>query len=108
MQQGSAPQTCRPVCLPPLIHQQRKADASLRPKRLRVAEIAQPDGRQRRSLIPKGLLMIAQLRNVLAAEDSPIMPQESDHRRPLLPQRSQSHRPRFRVRKHNLRQPRTP
>jgi hypothetical protein len=53
---------------------------------LRIAQIAQPDGRQRSSLIPKCLLMITQLRDVLAAENSAIVAKKRNYRRPVLPQ----------------------
>jgi len=54
----------------------------------RVSGITHADNRQPRSLGPEFLFMLAQLRDVLTAEDSTIVPQEDHHRRPVRPQRA--------------------
>ena len=96
----------RPVSLKMPVNQQWKPDTRLNAKLLRVAHIAQPDRCQPRSFFQKCLFVIAQLRNVLAAENSTVGAKEYDYRRPLVPKRAQSHRPFFRVRQDNLRHPR--
>jgi len=48
--------------------------------------VAKPDGCQLSTSLEKCLFVIAQLRDVLAAEDSAIVAKERDHRRSLGPQ----------------------
>lgn len=68
-----------------LVHQQWKSNAGFVAKRLRVGKVSQSDGGQPRSLIDKRWLVITQLRDVLAAEDSPVMTKEDEHRRAAFP-----------------------
>jgi hypothetical protein len=83
------PQLRRFVRFPPVVDQQWERYTGLFAKHARVVRVAQPDRSQVRALLFKLSLMLAQLRGVLAAEDSTIVPQEDDHRRPFRPQRSQ-------------------
>jgi hypothetical protein len=62
-----------------LVHKQRKRDSSLLAKEAGVAHIAEADGRDTGALGSERLLMVAQLRNMLAAEDSSIVAKEDDH-----------------------------
>src|SRR5271169_1429511 len=106
MQERCALKTRRPVRLPLLVHQQRKSNAGFVAKGSRVDKIAQANGRQPCPFIRKRLLVIAQLRDVLTAENSPVMAKEHDHGRAAPPQRAQSNRPPLAVRQHDSREPR--
>lgn len=97
----------RPVGLPLLVNQQWKMDARFVAKSSRVREIAEADGGEPSPLLQKRLLVIAQLRDVLTAENSPVMPKEYEHRRPVLPQRAQPNQSLVAVRQRNVRQPLT-
>ena len=71
-----------------LINQQGEGDAGLFAKLARIVAITQPDCSQSRALIAKFLLVLAQLRDMLAAEDSAVMAKEHDYRGPAGPQRA--------------------
>jgi hypothetical protein len=75
-----------------IVDQEREGDAGLLPEMPGVTYITQADGRDSGSALPKLLLVFAQLRDVLAAEDSTIVPQEDNHRRRISPQLTQPHR----------------
>jgi len=68
------------------IHQQRKRYPRFLAKDLRISQVAKPDSRKSSPCPPKLLLVLAQLRDMLAAENSTIMAQEHQHPRPLFPQ----------------------
>ena len=72
------------------VNQQRKADARLFPENLRVVSVAKADGGERSSLVQEGLFVFAQLRDVLAAKNSAIMPEKNEDGRPVLPQQTQA------------------
>ena len=72
------------------VNQQRKSDARLFPENLRIVSVAKPDGSERSALILEGLLVFAQLRDVLATKNSPVVPEKNEDGRPLLPQRTQA------------------
>ncbi len=57
-----------------------------------IREIAQADGCQSGAFFAKLVFVFAQLRDVLSAEDSTIVPQEYHYRRSCTPQRSQLNR----------------
>ena len=73
------------------VHQQRKGNAGLVSKQARVVHVAQPDRSQRRPSLFELVFLSAQLRDVLAAEDSPIVAEKDDDSSVLLPQRAQAH-----------------
>jgi hypothetical protein len=77
------------VSLARFIDQQRKRDAGVLAKNPRVISVAQSDGCKRRAFVLEFLMMFAQLRDVLSAENSSIVPQENDHRRLAGPQIAQ-------------------
>ncbi len=60
------------------VNQQWKSDVGLFAKELGVLEVAQPNGCQGCAFLAKPIFIFAQLRDVLSAEDSTIMPQEHD------------------------------
>ena len=67
------------------IDQEWECDSRLLAEGTGIVHITQPYGREIRALGLKFLLVFAQLRDVLAAEDSTIVPQKHDDRRPLRP-----------------------
>ena len=62
-----------------LIDQERKRDAGLLPEQTRVVSVAESDSCQVGAALAEGLFMFAQLRDVLAAEDSTIVAEEDHH-----------------------------
>ena len=85
MQDVRLPQSHGQVCHALLVDQQRKRDAGLFTKCPRIDPIPQPDSGQ-----IQRVLVFAQLRDVLAAEDSPIVTEKNQHRRRRLPKRAQA------------------
>lgn len=73
------------------INQKRKRDAGLFAEETRVAEIAHADRREIRSTRIDFGLMLAQLRDVLAAENSSVVAKKDDHRRAVGPERAEAH-----------------
>jgi hypothetical protein len=65
---------------------------------LGVGRVTEADGRQGGAGRSKLRFVLAQLRDVLAAEDSAIVPEEDDDRRLLRPQEAEPDLPAFRVR----------
>jgi hypothetical protein len=74
------------VCLPLLIDQQREPDAGLLAKLAGVVAVPEPYCRDARTCCPERLLALAQLRDVLAAENSSVVPEKCDHSRPGFPE----------------------
>lgn len=69
------------VRLFPFVNQKRKRNSRLLPERLGILRIAQTYRCQRRSLRSKFRFLRAQLRDVLPAENSTVVPQKHHHRR---------------------------
>jgi hypothetical protein len=70
------------------VNEQRKGDARLLPKSACVDAISQSHCRQVRSTVVEGLFVRAQLRDVLAAENSTVMTKENHDRWLANPQRT--------------------
>ena len=70
------------------VNQQRERDAGIFAKDTRVGSVAQADRGKIRALRSKLGFVCAQLRDVLATEDSTVVAQEHDHCRCRFPQRS--------------------
>jgi hypothetical protein len=85
------------IRLPLGIDQKRERDAGLLAKRMRVVSVAQADGGKLRAFVVKGLCVAAQLRDVLAAEDSSVVAKEDDHGGVIGPERAQPDRASCRV-----------
>jgi hypothetical protein len=85
-----------------LVDQQRKRDAGLFAERARIMTITQSDGGKRSTFLAEGLLAFAQLRDVLAAKDSSVVPQEYDYGGTAGPQRAESNLLAVGIRKHDL------
>jgi imidazolonepropionase-like amidohydrolase len=98
------PQFNRFVRLFLLINQKWKCDSRLFSKHFRILRIPKTHRRQCRSFRPKLLLKCAQLRDVLPAEDSTIVPQEHHDRGLRRPKRTKPPFPPIRIRQHNHRQ----
>ncbi len=72
-----------------IIHEQRERDSGLFAEGAGVVRVAQTDGGQSRTGPAEFVFVVAQLRDVVTAEDSAVMAQEDYDRRPLGPQRSE-------------------
>jgi hypothetical protein len=90
MQEISGAQVGDRVGPAPFVDEQRKSDARLFAENSCIVPVAQANGGQRSTPIPEGLLVFAQLRDVLAAKYSAIMAQKNDNGRLVLPQRTQT------------------
>ena len=78
-------QGCGLVGFPFRIDQQWKRDAGLITKEASIMYIAESHRSQRGSGVPEVVLVFAQLRDMLAAKDSAIMPKEDNYGGPVLP-----------------------
>jgi hypothetical protein len=84
------------------VDQQRKRDAGFLAEHARIVTVTQPDRGQRGSFAAEGLFAFAQLRDVLATEDSSVVPQKNDHGRRGGPERTKSHFTPVGIGDHNL------
>jgi hypothetical protein len=80
------------IGMPLLVNQQGKRDACVFAKQLGVPLVAETNSRESHAAVLEGRLLLAQLRDVLVAEDSAVMPQEHDDSGSLLPQRAEAHK----------------
>jgi hypothetical protein len=97
MKERAVQETHSTICLPLGINQKWERDSSLLAKDLRVLCVAQADGGQPSAFIAECLFVVAQLRDVLAAEDSSVVAKEGDHCGVVGPERGDSDRPSFRI-----------
>ena len=88
------------------VNQQWEGNPGFFAKQTCIVHVAQADSSKRGAGLPKFALVLAQLRDMLAAEDSPVMPQKNHNRRALLPQRAQADFSAASLRQHKVRQPR--
>jgi len=105
MEQVANPQSGNAISDAFFIDEQRKRDASLLPEEAAVVLVTQPDGGNAGSFMVKFRFVLAQLRDVLAAEDSAIVPQKDHNRRRFGPDRSQPDLITFRIGQTDARQP---
>lgn len=89
MQKAAGLKLCRPISNSLLIQQQGKVDASLFPKETGVTQIAQTYSGKLSPRITEIALIRAQLRDVLPAEDSPIVTKKNKNCWALLPKRAE-------------------
>ena len=87
-----------------IVDQQRKADAGFLAENEGIVAVTKTDRCKGRALAPEGLLVFAQLRDMLAAEDSPVVTQKNDDGGAVLPQRAQPDFPSVGVRKDDVRE----
>jgi hypothetical protein len=85
-----------------VVNQERELDPSLLPKHSRVVGVTQPDGGQRSSFVPEGLLVFAQLRDMFAAENSSVMAEKDEHRGAAGPHRPEPDLLAIRIGKHDF------
>jgi len=85
VQQVCLTQAGRMVSLALLVDQQREPDSGLFLEEACVVAVAQADSRQIGAEIVKFVFVFAQLRDVLAAEYSTVMPEKNDHCRLPFP-----------------------
>jgi hypothetical protein len=83
-------QVCDFVGLAPFIDQQGKIDSRFFPENSRIVAVPEADGCERSAFVEEGLLVFAQLRDMLSAKNSSIMAEKNDNGGSALPQRSQS------------------
>ena len=104
MKQRAVQQPHSAICAPLGVDQKWECDSTFFAKDLGIVRVAQPDGGQPSALSVERLFLVAQLRDVLAAEDSSVVAQEGDHRRLVGPERAKSNRLSFRVGQDNSRE----
>jgi hypothetical protein len=85
VEQARVSQLQRLVGFAPCVHQQWKADSGPVAEGAGIGAIAKADRGQAGSSFSKCPFIRAQLRDVFAAENSTVVPQEDDHRRLLEP-----------------------
>ena len=73
-----------------LVDQQREIDVRFFAEDAGVVGVAETDGCERGAFVSKGLLVFAQLRDVLAAKDSAIVAKKDDDGGIALPQRTET------------------
>jgi hypothetical protein len=97
VEQGSMLEANGFVCFPLIVDQQRKRDVVFLAEKAGVIGIAQANRCDARSLLLECRFKFAQLRDMLTAENSPVMAKEDQYRRSAFPQRSQPRCLAFRV-----------
>ena len=100
MKERAVQETHSTICLPLGINQKWERDSSLLAKDLGIVCVPQADGDQPSAFIAECLFVVAQLRDVLPAEDSSVVAKEGDHGWGVGPERPESDGPPFRVRQH--------
>lgn len=90
MEQGSLPEPRSAVGCALLIDQKRERDTRFFAKGAGVLHVSQPNGRYSRARLPDRAFVLAQLRDMLPAEDSSIVAKKNNHGRRRVPERSQS------------------
>src|SRR4026207_453126 len=96
------PETHGAIGEPPLVDRERKSDARFVAKNTGIIPVAEADSGERRALLAECWFMFAQLRDVLAAENSPIVPEEHNYRRLPLPERAQPEVAAVHIRQYDL------
>jgi hypothetical protein len=73
-----------------LVDEQREIDSGFFLENAGIAAITKTDGSEGSTFVEEGLLVFAQLRDVLTAENSSIVTKKNDDSRGVLPQRTQA------------------
>jgi hypothetical protein len=87
------------------VDEQGEVDSRFFLENARIVAVAKADGCQGSAFVEKGLLVFAQLRDVLTAKNSSIVAEKNDDRRLALPQRSQANSLARSVGKNNVCEP---
>jgi hypothetical protein len=104
VEQGSVAQPHSLICLAFVIDEKRELDTRFLAEKPGIARIAQADNSQM-SAFPLELgFKFAQLRDMLSAEDSTVVPKKDHHGRSAFPQRSEPRRLAVGIGKHNSRE----
>src|SRR5579872_744126 len=90
MQEVRRFQLCHTIGLALFVDQQRKGDARFFTKHSRVVAVAQSNSRKPCALVSKRLLVFAQLRDMISAKDSSIVPKKNQLGRLPRPQRAKT------------------
>jgi hypothetical protein len=85
MEQGSMAQAHSFIRCALVVNQERELDAAFFSEEAGILGVSQADHGQPRTLLLELFFKFAQLRDMLSAEDSAIMPKKNHHRRPALP-----------------------
>jgi len=105
MQQRSLFQFQGTIGLALLVDQKWEANSALFAKGTGIVGIAESDGGECGAFLLKGLLVFAQLRDVLAAEDSTIVAEKDHHRGMISPKRSQANLVAVSIRQNDIGEP---
>lgn len=89
------------IGLPEFINQKRESDAGLVTKLAGIDAVSQTNRGESRTFVANRFFVLAQLRGMLAAENSSIVAQKNDDRRLFVPQRSKSDLPSIAIRERN-------
>lgn len=73
-----------------LVDQQGKSDAGFLAEKACIIAVAQTDGGERGAFVEEGLLVFAQLRDVLVAEDSAVVAKKNDDGGVAFPERAET------------------
>jgi hypothetical protein len=95
----------RAISLARFVDQKRKGDARFFAKYSRIIAVAQSDRGKGGSFVAEGLLVLAQLRDVLAAKNSAIVAEKNQHGSLPGPQRAKSDFPPIAIGKGDLCEP---
>jgi hypothetical protein len=93
------------ISLAMVVDQKRELDSRFFAKNASVVGVTQADGSQRSTFVPEGLLVFAQLRDMLAAKNSSVMAEKNEHGGTVSPERPKPDFLAIRVGKHNFREP---
>ena len=104
MQQVRGFQSRGSISQPLLVDQQGKRDPGFLAEKPRVLAVPQSDGGQCGALFLEGFLVLAQLRDMLTAENSAVVSQKYEHRRTARPQGPENYFRSIAIRKSDLRQ----
>jgi hypothetical protein len=90
VEQGSAAELDSAIGLARFVNKKREGNSGIFAEVAGVARVAQTDGHKLSSFFTKCLFVLAQLRDVLPAEDSAVVAQEGDYGRAVCPQRTKA------------------
>jgi hypothetical protein len=105
MKQVSGLQSCGPIGFAIGVDKQRKRDPGFVSKQSGIVQVPEADRGKGGSCFSEPGFVFAQLRDVLAAKDSTIMPQEHNDRRRVLPERAEADVAARSFRQHKIRKP---
>ena len=101
VQQGSMAQPHSLICLALVVDEERELDAGFLAEEFGISSVAQTDDGQMSAFTFELGFKFAQLRDVLSAEDSTVVPKKDQHGRSAFPQGAKPRRLAVRVRKSN-------